>query len=141
MRVGIAAACAFALTVASCATVHQEDLDSWSGHPVADLDKHPIFLTFPVVKTVTPDGTEMRDYVNGRNVASCSSGGSVFAGPVNYATYTGFTSCMQNFAACHAIFTIKNGVIQSVSAIGTGGMRCYTNETVRPGFSGSANIR
>jgi hypothetical protein len=137
----IIAVCVLALTLAGCATVHQEDLDAWAGRPVSDLDKHPIFVTLPVVRTVTQDGTEIRDYVNGRNVASCSSGGSVFAGQVNYATYNGFTNCMQNFAACHGIFYIKNGVVQNVSAIGTGGMRCYTNESMRPGFSGSANIR
>ena len=57
------------------------------------------------------------------------------------ATYGSFANCMQGFAACHAVFYIKNGVIDHVSAIGTGGMRCYTNETIRPGFSGSANVR
>jgi hypothetical protein len=139
--VRIIAACILALTLASCATVHQEDLDAWAGRPVSDLDKHPIFVTFPVVRTITPDGTEIRDYVNGRNVASCSSGGTVFAGQVNFATYNNFTNCMQNFAACHGIFYIKNGIIQNVSAIGTGGARCYTNDSMRPGFSGSANIR
>jgi hypothetical protein len=129
------------LAFTGCATVHQEDLDAWVGHPVSDLDKHPIFLTFPVVRTTTPDGTEIRDYVNGRNVAQCSSGGTVFAGQVNMATYNTFTNCMQNFAACHGIFYIKAGVVDHVSAIGTGGLRCYTNESMRPGFSGSANIR
>jgi hypothetical protein len=135
--------CAFAVSasLSGCATVHQEDLDAWAGRPVSDLDKHPIFVTQPVVRTVTPDGTEIRDYVNGKNVASCSSGGSVFAGQVNYATYNSFTNCMQNFAACHGIFYIRNGIIDHLSAIGTGGMRCYTNEASRPGFSGSVNIR
>jgi hypothetical protein len=135
--------CAFVVSASlcGCATVHQEDLDAWAGRPVSDLDKHPIFVTLPVVRTITPDGTEIRDYVNGRNVASCSSGGTVFASQVNFATYNNFTDCMQNFAACHGIFYIKNGIVQNVSAIGTGGMRCYTNEATRPGFSGSVNIR
>ena len=48
---------------------------------------------------------------------------------------------LQRFQACHSIFTIKDGVVQSVSAIGTGGARCYTNESMRPGFSGSVNIQ
>ena len=126
------------LTVAGCATVHQEDLDAWAGHPVSDLDKHPILLTFPVVRATAADGTEIRDY---RNVAQCSGGGSVFAGQVSMATYSGFTNCMQQFAACHGIFYIKNGVIDHVSAIGTGGLRCYTDASMRPGFSGSANVR
>ncbi len=130
-----------ALVIAGCASVHQEDLDAWAGHPVSDLDKHPIFLTFPVVRTTTTDGTEIRDYVNGRNVSQCSSGGTVFAGQVSMAAYNSFTNCMQNFAACHGIFYIQNNIIEHVSAIGTGGMRCYTDASSRPGFSGSANIR
>jgi hypothetical protein len=129
------------LALAGCASVHQEDLDAWVGHPVSDLEKHPIFLTLPVVQTTAADGTEIRDYVNGRNIASCSGGGTAFAGSVNFATYNSFTNCMQNFAACHAIFYIRNGVIERVSAVGTGGMRCYTNETFRPGFTGVAYIR
>jgi len=57
------------------------------------------------------------------------------------ATYNSFSNCMQKFAACNNIFYIKNGVVERYSAIGTGGAKCYTNETMRPGFSGSANIR
>jgi hypothetical protein len=34
-----------ALALSTCATVHQEDLDAWAGHPVSELDVHPIFLT------------------------------------------------------------------------------------------------
>ena len=70
-----------------------------------------------------------------------SGGGTVFAGSVNFATYNNFTNCMQSFAACHAIFYIKNGFVDHVSAVGTGGLRCYANETVRPGFTGVAYIR
>ena len=44
------------------------------------------FLTFPVVRTTAADGTEIRDYVNGRSVAQCSGGGSVFAGQVSAVT-------------------------------------------------------
>lgn len=130
-----------ALLLCACATVHQEDLDAWRGRPVSDLEKHPIFLTLPVVRTVASDGTEIRDYVNGRNVAECSGGGTMFSGQVQFATYSNFVNCMQTFAACHAIFYIKNGIIDHVSGVATGGMRCYTNESMRPGFSGVANIR
>jgi hypothetical protein len=131
------------LLLYGCASIHQEDLNSWAGYPVSELDKHPIFLTFPVVRTTTADGTEIRDYVNGRNISQCSAGGggTVFAGQVSLATYNTFSTCMKNFAACHAIFYIKNGVVESLSAVGTGGMRCYSDETMRPGFSGAANVR
>jgi hypothetical protein len=57
------------------------------------------------------------------------------------ATYSGFTNGMQSFAACHAIFYLKNGIIDHVSAVGTGGMRCYSNETMTPGFTGYASVR
>jgi hypothetical protein len=137
-------ACVFALALASCAMtmrVHQEDMQSWVGVPVAELDRHPIFLTMQVVRTRTSDGTEIRNYVNGRNVASCSGGGSAFAGYVDMTTYSQFTDCMQTFAACNNIFYIKGGVVTQYSPIGTGGMRCYTTEQLRPGFVGAANVR
>jgi hypothetical protein len=137
----IVTACVLALALVSCASVRQEDLQSWIGRPVADLDKHPIFLTMQVVRTHAADGTEIRNYINGRNTASCSSGGTVFAGYVDTATYSRFTSCMQSFAACNNIFYIKDGLVTQYSPIGTGGMRCYTNEQSQPGFVGAANIR
>lgn len=137
----IIAVAAIAVTLASCATVHQEDLQSWIGAPVDQLDKHPVFLTMQVVRTRTADGTEIRNYVNGRNVASCSGGGTVFAGYVDMATYSRFSNCMQTFAACNNIFYIKDGVVTQYSPIGTGGGRCYTNEQSRPGFVGATNIR
>ena len=82
------------LVFTGCATVHQEDLDAWAGRPVSDLEKHPILMTFPVVRTMASDGTEIRDYVNGKTVSQCSSGGAAFAGYVSMATYSGFTNCM-----------------------------------------------
>ncbi len=129
------------LFACGCASVHQDDLDTWRGRPVSDLEKHPIFATFAVVRTVASDGTEIRDYVNAKNVAECSSEGSIFKGAVNMASYNSFMSCTQNIQACHAVFTIKNGTVESLSAIGTGGARCYSNESMRPGFSGSVNVR
>src|SRR5579863_2289143 len=129
------------LALSGCAAVHQEDLDAWKGAPVAELEKHPFLMTLPVVRTVASDGTEIRRYINGRNIESCSGGGAVFKGVVDSATYNTFSNCMQTFAACNAVFYIKDGHIQDVAAIGTGGMRCYTDETLRPGFRGSANVR
>lgn len=136
-------ACALALVVASCVTapqVHQEDLQSWVGRPIDDLDKHPVFLTLQAVRTRTNDGTEIRNYLNGRNTVSCSGGGTVFAGYLDTASYNRFSSCMQSFPACNNIFYIKNGVVTQYSPIGTGGAQCYTNEKLRPGFTGSGNF-
>jgi hypothetical protein len=75
------------LLIAGCQTVRQEDLVTWNGAPVSALDAQPFFLTRPMVRTVTADGTEIRNYVNGANVGGCSGGGSVYGGVVNIATY------------------------------------------------------
>ena len=115
--------------LSGCATVREEDLQSWEGQPVAALESHPIFLTMQLVRTTTSDGVEIRHYVNGREVTSCSGGGAVFAGSVSMATYNQFTSCARSFPACNAIFYIRNGRVESLSAVGTGGARCYSNET------------
>jgi hypothetical protein len=128
------------LLVCNYQTLHPEDVASWEGVPVSELDTHPIFITMPMVRTVTPDGTEIRNYINGTSVGSCSGGGGVYSGVVSMATYQQFSSCTARFAACHGIFYIKDGRVISASAIGTGGARCYSNETMRPGFRGSTNI-
>ncbi len=127
-----------AIVCSGCQSVRQEDLSSWEGVPVAALDTHPVFLTTQVVRSVTPDGTEIRNYVNGRQVTECSRGGTVFAGTVDFATYSGFTSCMSAFAACNNY--IKKGVVTGYTPIGTGGARCFTDERLRPGFRGATNL-
>jgi hypothetical protein len=127
--------------LSGCATVRQVDLDSWVGQPVAALETHPVFLTIPVVKTQTSDGTEIWNYVNGRNIGSCTGGGSVYAGRVDFATYNKFSSCVSGFAACNNIFYIRDGRIVRYTPVGSGGMRCYTDETVQPQFMGATNFR
>jgi hypothetical protein len=133
----IGASLVLALTLNGCAMrqVHQEDIDAWRGHPVADLEKHPVFITMRQVRFTASDGTLIVDVVNSRNVATCSGGGTTYGG-----SYNDFMNCMQHVTACHAVFYVRGGTIESVSAIGTGGMRCYTDATFRPGFSGVANI-
>ena len=129
------------IILTGCATVRKEDLDAWKGQPVSKLELHPVFLTIPVVKTKTSDGTEIWNYVNGRNIGQCSQGGSIYNGTINYAAYSQFSTCVQGFAACNNIFYIKNGIVQKYTPIGTGGARCYTSEQLQPDFSGSFNIR
>jgi hypothetical protein len=137
-RLGLALAFVSLALVGGC--VSKEDLDAWQGVPVAELDKHPFFLTVPFVRTTASDGTEIRNYVNGQNVASCSGGGSIFKSTVDMASYSSFTSCMQRFQACNNIFYIKDGRVQQYIATGTGGAICMTNETLRPGYRGSRNF-
>jgi hypothetical protein len=129
-----------ALALAACATVREEDTAAWAGRPVADLEKHPVFLTMSLVKTKTSDGTEIWNYVNARNLASCSRGGTIF-GTVDMATYNGFASCMSSVAACNNIFYVKNGIVERFTPVGSGGMRCYTDARLQPGFSKSTNYQ
>src|SRR6266700_5031946 len=125
------------LLVGGCASVHQEDLASWIDRPVSELDTQPMFLTMQVARTRTEDGTEIRNYVNGKEVISCSGGGSIFAGPVNMATYNQYSSCARNFPTCNNIFQIKSGRVISYTPVGTGGARCFTDERARAGFAGA----
>ena len=128
------------LMLSGCQTVHQEDLVAWEGALVSALDAHPFFLTLPMVRTLTDDGTEIRNYVNGANVGSCGGGGSIYGGFVNTATYRQFSSCTSQFAACNNIFYIKSGKVIRYTPVGSGGARCKTYEQLRPGFSGSYNF-
>ena len=128
----------------SACTVRQEDLDAWVGVPVSELEKHPFFITVPVVKTVTSDGTEIWNYVNGRNIGGCwgSGYGNINTnGYLNTVNYNQFSNCVSNFAACNNIFYIKDGYVERYVPTGSGGMRCYTTEELQPGFRGSANLR
>jgi hypothetical protein len=128
--------------LACCATVHQEDLDAWAGAPVISLDKHPVFLTLPVVRTMAADGTEIRNYVDGHNIESCAGDGSIFRAAVPFTTYSGFSHCVQSFVACNNIFYIKGGVVTQYTPVGSGGARCATDERLRPGGAArGTNIR
>lgn len=130
----------FCLT--ACASVRQADLDAWAGQSVSALETHPVFLTIPVVKTKTSDGTEIWNYINGGNLGSCTGGGSAYAGrTMDYATYNSFSSCMSRFAACNNIFFIKEGRVLRYTPIGSGGARCYTDDRVRPNYSGATNFK
>lgn len=129
-----------ALVLSACASVREVDLQSWIGHPVSELDRHPLFLTMQSVRTRAADGSEIRNYINGNMAASCSGGGAVSHGMIDMATYNTFTNCMQSFRACNNIFYISNGVVTQYTPIGTGGGLCYTDDRVRPGFSSASNF-
>ena len=126
--------------ISACVSVRQEDRISWIGQPVSKLDLHPVFLTIPVVRTITPDGTEIRNYVNGQNIGYCSNSGSIYNGLIPYASYNSFSACASRFAACNNIFYIKGGIVKQYTPIGTGGASCYTTDASKPDFNGSANI-
>jgi hypothetical protein len=132
-----------ALLFGACAIygVRQADLDAWVGQPASTLEKHPWFLTRPVVRTRASDGTEIWNYVNGSNIGTCSSSGSLYGRMVDYATYSSFSNCMQTVAACNNIFYIKNGIVERYVPVGTGGMRCMTSQELQPNQTGPMNLR
>lgn len=128
------------LMIAGCMTVRKEDMDAWVGAPVSALETQPVLATMRLVRTRASDGTEIWNYVNGRNYGSCSGNGTIFGGYVDMATYSSFSSCMSGFIACNNIFYVKNGRVQSYNPVGSGGARCYTDERIRPGYRGATNI-
>ena len=110
----------------SCAAlmgVRQSDLDLWVDVPVLALDTHSLFLTVPMVKTITDSGIEIRNYVNKRGVASC--GGT---GRLSYSNFNTFQTCSTGLVGCDNIFYIRDGKVIEYKPVG----HCYTDETVRP---------
>lgn len=119
------------LLSAGCAMlgVRQADLDAWVGQPIIALETHPMFLTIPVVKTVASDGTQIWNYVNGKEFGQCSTSGS---GLLSTSAYSQVTTCMQNKMACNNIFFINDGKVLRYTPVGSGGARCITNDSTRP---------
>ena len=109
-------------------------MTAWEGRPVELLDKHPVFLTMRSVRTITADGTEIRNYVNGIGGECIESSAVVSGGVVNSTTYSQFSSCVAHVRACNNIFYINDGRVLRYAPIGTGGGRCYTNDATNPNF-------
>lgn len=112
-----------ALTLTACVpkpTVRQSDLDAWVGKPVAALDTHSFFLTLPLRRSYTEDGTiELRNYVNEGTVL-VSSGGAMAEARIG----------------CHNLFYIEDGYVVEYRPTWRGPdhprMGCRTDERVRP---------
>ena len=75
MKRVIAVCISVAVGVAGCATVRQSDLDAWVGVPVIALDTHSLLLGYPMIKTITDTGIEIRNYSEKIGVSSCAGGG------------------------------------------------------------------
>jgi hypothetical protein len=120
--------------ISGCAfrTVRQVDVDTWKDVPVTALDTHSKFLTVPMVKTITDQGIEIRNYVNKAAFSSCggNTAGTVarsgFA--MSYANFSSFQSCASRMVGCDNIFYIRDGKVIEYKPVG----RCYTDETVQP---------
>ena len=139
------------LLILGCANppvVRQEDLNAWVDVPVAALDTHSIFLTFPMVRTVTDSGVEIRNYVNKKGISQCFANTNI-AGSANarasasprtgggYSLQTNTTSsgnfatfqnCSSQIVGCDNIFYIMNGRVVEYRPTGL----CYTNTTAQP---------
>lgn len=109
--------------LAGCGTVRKADLDSWRGVPVGALDVHSFFTTVPMIRRVTDDGLEIRNYRNGRTSTDCFSN-SFGTGKNAFST----TNCMDNETVCNNIFFIREGVVLEYAPRG----RCKTDATLRP---------
>jgi hypothetical protein len=120
----------FGLLAVGCAStpvVRQQDLDAWVGVPVEALDTHSFFITVPMYRSVTPSGIEIRNYVNGADVASCfSNAGANLVG--NYVNANAFTTCSSGKVVCNNIFYIKQGKVVEFAPTG----RCYTDSSLQP---------
>jgi len=115
------------VVILGCATVRQQDLDAWVGVPVEALDTHSIFLTIPMYRTVTDSGIEIRNYVNGRDVANCFRSVGV-SSTGNYVNANAFTTCSSGRIVCNNIFYIKDGKVLEYAPTG----RCFTDERAKP---------
>lgn len=107
--------------------VRQQDLDAWVGVPVEALDTHSFFLTVPMIRTRTESGIEIRNYANGRNMASCAGSGNAF-GTGSWVQANAFSNCTSGWVGCNNIFYIKDGKVIEYAPTG----RCYTNSSVQP---------
>jgi len=116
-----------AVVLVACATVRQQDLDTWVGMPVEALDTHSLFLTVPMVRTKTESGIEIRNYANGRNFGSCSGFGSANAAG-SWVNANAFSTCSSGWVGCNNIFYIKDGKVIEYAPTG----RCFTDERVQP---------
>lgn len=123
---------ALAMLIMLSACVGVEDTDSWVGQPVTQLDLHPFFNTLPVEVRVAADGTEIRNYVNGRNAASCFQNATVSGFSTNTIYGSGSGFCSARFQACNNIFYIRNGTVVRYLPTPSGGAVCVTNASLRP---------
>jgi len=119
--------------LAGCApapVVHHEEADVWAGTPVAALDTNPFFSALPMVRTSTPAGIEIRDYVDKKYVAGClppaSANTKVFT--MNFGTYRAFRACSENMIGCDNVFYVDNGVVSQFAPSG----QCKASAAVRP---------
>lgn len=114
------------LVLTGCVGVRQQDLNAWVNMPVEALDTHSFFITLPVYKTITDEGIEVRNYVNGGEVSQCST--QILGKKNRYSNASAVTNCSTSNVVCNNIFYIKDKKVIEYAPTG----RCMTDDSVRP---------
>jgi hypothetical protein len=110
-------------------TVRSKDLYAWIDVPVEALDTHSFFITLPMIRTITKDEVEIRNYVNKRNIGSCFNLGYSNTGTtLSNVAFNSFATCLSSFVGCNNVFYIKNDHVIEYVPVG----QCYTDDFVQP---------
>ena len=111
--------------VAGCATVRQDDLDSWVGVPVVYLESHSLFSRLPLRVAQAPGGGEIRSYMNGAQVQDCSASAQ---STKNAKFATAQETCVTRHVGCDNRFLVRDGKVVEYRPVG----QCMTDKSVRP---------
>lgn len=114
------------------ACVQQKNLDAWVGQPVSKLEAHPVFSTMDLEVRNLSDGSQMLNYVNGREVSQCFGGATTNNFGQSVVVVQGNQFCSTRFAACNNQFLVRGGIVQWYRPVGSGGARCMTNDSLNP---------
>ena len=92
-----------------------------------------MLLGFPMVKTITDSGIEIRNYSEKIGVSNCAGGGfslanSPLGNTLSYANFNAYQSCISRVVGCDGIFYIRDGKVIEAKVAG----QCYTDERYRP---------
>lgn len=98
-------------------TVRQEDLQSWNGVPLVELQTHTLFSTIPKRVELLQDGHQLWTYSN------------CVTRPINCSGYGASLDCSGgDQACCYNQFLVDDQRVEWYRAAGS----CYTDCTVRP---------
>lgn len=114
------------------ACVQQKNLDAWVGQPASKLEAHPVFSTMNLEVRNLSDGSQMLNYVNGKQVSQCFGGATSNRYGQSVVVVQGNQFCSTSFAACNNQFLVRDGIIQWYRPVGSGGARCMTNDSLNP---------
>jgi hypothetical protein len=117
----------FVLGCTTAPTVQEHDLNAWVGVSVEALDKHAFFMTVPMFRTKTENGTEIRNYAYAYDFQECfSKAGASNIG--DFVNEDAFIACSSSRIMCNNMFYIKQGKVLEYSPTG----RCDTDEKLYP---------